>query len=59
MTVKFYGTDRVIETYLENSPLSTDLEYKEMLIDFISECKNLQTVEEASEILNLALMARV
>ena len=36
VTVKFYGTDRVIETYLENSPLSTDLEYKEMLIDFIS-----------------------
>ena len=58
-TVKFYGTDRVIKTYLDDSPVSSDLEYKEMLIDFISECKNLQTVEEALEILNLSLMARV
>jgi len=57
-SVKFLGTDGLINSFLDNSPLSNDLAYKEMIIDFTNQCKKLQTVKEASEILNIALKAR-
>ena len=59
ISVKVYDTNGLAETLIENFYLPTDLVYKEMLNDFISEKKYLQTVNEASKILDLALKARM
>lgn len=59
ISVKLYDTNGLAEILIENFYLPTDLVYKEMLNDFISEKKYLQTVNEASKILDLALKARM
>ena len=58
VSVNIFGTDGLINSFLKNKALHHDFVYNEMLIDFTNECKKLQSVEEASQILNLALNAR-
>ena len=58
-SVKLLDANGIIDTYLEKSNLSADFTYIEMLNDFINECINLQTVKEASEVLDIALEARI
>jgi len=57
-TVKILGKDSIINSFLKNKTIHHNFMYREMLIDFTNKCKKLQSVEEASEILNLALNAR-
>ena len=58
VSVKLFGTNGIISTFLNNEPLSSDYVYREMLIDFMNEKKDLQTIEQAYEVVNLALEAR-
>jgi predicted dehydrogenase len=58
VSVKIFGTDSLISSFLKNKTIHHNAMYREMLIDFTNKCKKLQSVEEASEILNLALNAR-
>lgn len=57
--VSVYDSDGVNKLILNNITVPKDLVYREMLIDFINQCKNLQTVQEASDILKIALKARL
>ena len=58
-SVGVYGSEGISKLIINNITVPKDLVYREMLIDFINQCKNLQTVEEASDILNIALKARL
>lgn len=58
MTVKFLGNNKVIKIFFNKKILHTDYVYQEMLKDFVYKRKYLQTVNEAYDILNLALIAR-
>ncbi len=58
VSVKILSNDGIIEKILDNITIPNDLVYKEMLLDFTSNCEELQTVSEAFDILSLALEAR-
>lgn len=59
ISVKLFDKKGLVKNYLNNKTLSNDYVYKKMLIDFTDKRKNLQTVDKAYEIFNLAFQARL
>ena len=57
-SVKILSKEGIIEKILDNIIIPSVLVYKEMLLDFTSNCEELQTVSEAFDILSIALEAR-
>tara|TARA_B100001564_G_scaffold293507_1_gene258142 strand:+ start:22 stop:612 length:591 start_codon:yes stop_codon:yes gene_type:complete len=57
-SVKILSKEGVIEEILDNITISSVLVYKEMLLDFTSNCEELQTVTEAFDTLSIALKAK-
>ena len=58
ISVNIFKSGGLINSFFKNKAFKQDLMYKDMLIDFTNNCKKLQSIKEASEILNLALNIR-
>ena len=56
--VGLYDKHGLVKSYLKKRKIHPDQMYKDMLLDFTSDCSNIQSISEASKILNLALEAR-
>jgi len=59
VSVKLFGSNGIIDTLIDNSKLSHNYVYKEMLIDFIGNCKNLQNIKESFKVFKIAMDARL
>ena len=58
VSVNLYGKKSVIKSYINKHKLNSDNIYGEMLRDFIYYRRNTQSVNEALEVLDIALKAR-